>query len=446
MVAYLHLIFFMVLAVLLPFIPVEYLLRFLLVIIIVLMMMRDRRSEITRSILGISSALFILGIIDLFMVSLGYKFPLYIISASICITCAGSVAASLIKLSWKSQEIEDKTISAVSSIAFIVVGAVLACIIAYWTVEILDLHVTLNQLFFLTLLGSVTGALLESIPSKTDKNFILILGTSMVMWLFASFGYYVNFSHLTTAFVFSLVLAYLAYRLDIADVSAMHASTLLGVLIIVFTNINWYLVLITFFLLGGGFTRYRYAYKLRKGIAQSKHGVRSYINVFSNSTAALILAVLYGVYHGLYPQFGIMLMFGYLGSVATATGDTLASEIGVTNKGKPIMITTLKPVEPGTDGAVSLLGEVVCILGSLIIGLLALVLVINVEPLSPFTYIIWVFIIVLGGFAGTNFDSLLGATLQQRGYLSNSGVNFVSTFFGAFISGTAYFLLSGHVV
>ncbi len=141
-----------------------------------------------------------------------------------------------------------------------------------------------------------------------------------------------------------------------------------------------------------------------------------------------------------------MLMFGYLGSVATATGDTLASEIGVTNKGKPIMITTLKPVEPGTDGAVSLLGEMVCILGSLIIGILALVLVIDVEPLSPFTYIIWVFIIVLGGFAGTNFDSLLGATLQQRGYLSNSGVNFVSTFFGAFISGTAYFLLSGHVV
>jgi hypothetical protein len=142
----------MVLAVLLPFIPVEYLLRFLLVIIIVLMMMRDRRSEITRSILGISSALFILGIIDLFMVSLGYKFPLYIISASICITCAGSVAASLIKLSWKSQEIEDKTISAVSSIAFIVIGAVLACIIAYWTVEILDLHVTLSQKISMKLL------------------------------------------------------------------------------------------------------------------------------------------------------------------------------------------------------------------------------------------------------------------------------------------------------
>ncbi|MCD4846502.1 MAG: DUF92 domain-containing protein [Methanosarcinales archaeon] len=446
MVAYLHLIFFLILAVLLPFIPIEHLLRFLLVITLILIMIRDRKSEITRAILGISSALFILGIIDILMVSSGYKFPLYIISASICITCAGSAVASLIKSSWKSREIEDKSIAAVSSIGFIVIGAVLACIISYWTVGILDLHVTLSQLFFLTLLGSVTGALLESIPSKTDKNFILILGTSMVMWLFASFGYYVNFDHLTTAFVFSLVLAYLAYRLDIADVSAMHAATLLGVLIIVFTNINWYLVLITFFLLGGGFTRYRYAYKIRKGIAQSKHGVRSYINVLSNSTAALFLAILYGVYHGLYPQFSIVLMFGYLGSVATATGDTLASEIGVTNKGKPIMITTLKPVEPGTDGAVSLLGEVVCILGSLIIGLLALVLVINMESLSLFTYIIWVLIIVLGGFAGTNFDSLLGATLQQRGYLSNSGVNFFSTFFGAFISGAAYYLLSGHVV
>jgi len=39
----------------------------------------------------------------------------------------------------------------------------------------------------------------------------------------------------------------------------------------------------------------------------------------------------------------------------------------------------------------------------------------------------------VGGFQGTNFDSLLGATLQSRGHLSNNGINLVATFFGVVV-------------
>ena len=88
--------------------------------------------------------------------------------------------------------------------------------------------------------------------------------------------------------------------------------------------------------------------------------------MFSNSTAALVLAVAYGVF----PDQSLPIIYAYMGTVATATGDTLASEIGTTAKGKPIMITTLKPSEPGSDGAVSLLGELAAIFGSAIIGVL----------------------------------------------------------------------------
>ncbi|MCJ7615786.1 MAG: DUF92 domain-containing protein, partial [Desulfobacterales bacterium] len=199
------------------------------------------------------------------------------------------------------------------------------------------------------------------------------------------------------------------------------------------------LILISFFLLGGAFTRYRYDYKLTRGVAQSKGGLRSYENVFSNSITALILAVGYGVYDG-----SNVLLFAYLGAVATATGDTLASEIGETYKGKPVMITTFEPVRPGTDGGISMLGELVCIGGSLITVILALALgVIDIAPSGMSTYIFWIFIVVLGGFVGTNFDSLLGATMQQKGWLSNSGVNLVATMGGAFISGAAYYLAMG---
>ena len=229
---------------------------------------------------------------------------------------------------------------------------------------------------------------------------------------------------MVVALAFSFFLGILAYRAKIADVSALLSAALLGVLIIVFSGLSWFLLLLTFFILGGGFTRYKYAYKESIGIAQAKEGIRSYENVFSNSTAALVLAVAYGIF----PEHSLPIIYAYMGTVATATGDTLASEIGTTAKGKPRMITTLKLSEPGADGAVSLLGELAAIFGSAVIGLLAYMLGVSDN------LVLTVLITTAGGFFGTNMDSLLGATLQKRGMLSNSGVNFVATFAGAGIS------------
>jgi uncharacterized protein (TIGR00297 family) len=100
------------------------------------------------------------------------------------------------------------------------------------------------------------------------------------------------------------------------------------------------------------------------------------------------------------------------------------------------MITTLKLSEPGVDGAVSLLGELAAIFGSAVIGILAYILGISDN------FILTVLITTAGGFFGTNMDSLLGATLQKRGVLSNSGVNFAATFAGAGISAILYFLIT----
>lgn len=441
-----YLAFIMLLTLLTPFIPLEYFTLFMLALIIY-DLQHNQKSKLASPLMGLYSSVFAMGVISILMKYTGYEFPLYIFSGSIAIACAGGTVAGFIRRKNKHNAQDIKFISATSSIALIVVGAFSASVISYWIITWMEIQVTMSQLFFLTVIGAVACALLESIPSRTDKYFTQILGTGMVMWLFASFGYYVNFTHLSAAFMFSLLLAYLAYRLDVADVSAMLAATLLGILIIVFTNFNWYLILIAFFLLGGGFTRYRYDYKVERGMAQSKGGIRSYENVLSNSLTALILAVCYGVYHNLYPQFIDVLLFAYLGAVATATGDTLASEIGQTCSERPIMITTLKSTRPGTDGAISLLGEKASFGGSLVIGLLALVLgVFNMYPSGFVDNTIWVFIVVIGGIIGTNFDSLLGATLQQRGWLSNSGVNLIATMGGAFISGAVYYLLQGHVV
>ncbi|VVB88875.1 Uncharacterised protein [uncultured archaeon] len=286
------------------------------------------------------------------------------------------------------------------------------------------------MIFFLAVIGSITGALLESITT-TEDNITIPFGSAMTMWLFYtfSFSYKVDTLYLIKVLAFAFVLGYLAYRARIADVSAMLSATLFGVVIIIASSVRAFFILLAFFFLGSLFTRYKYGYKLARGTAEKKGGIRGYKNVFSNSSAALALAIAYGIF----PAHRPLLLAAYLGSIATACGDTLASEIGETYKGEPRMITTLKKVKAGTDGAVSSLGEGAAFFGASVIALLAFLLLPQMH--NDFRLIIAV---IAGGFIGTNIDSVLGATLQQKGYLSNNGVNLFATVSGAVVSGILY--------
>jgi len=205
------------------------------------------------------------------------------------------------------------------------------------------------------------------------------------------------------------------------------SETIVCLLVILFAGLSWFILLLAFYLLGGVFTRYGYSQKDKLGIAQSHCGRRGYKNVYSNSLAPLALAILYGVYGN------EVFMFAFIASVATANGDTLASEIGETSRSRPRMITNLKETEPGVDGGVTPLGEMASLAGSLIIGLLATGM--GMVGVSG------IIVAVLGGFLGTNFDSLLGATLQSRGILSNNGVNLAATVFGALVGRGLWFML-----
>ena len=240
----------------------------------------------------------------------------------------------------------------------------------------------------------------------------------MTMWLIRELNYQADLLLVVMAVIVGFAFGFFAFRAKTADLSGLFSATLVGIILLVFAaphGAQWFLIMLSFFILGSLATKYKFEYKKRIGVEQGRGGARGYRNVFSNGIVAAAAAVLFGVFQQ--PVFIVM----YVGSVATATADTLASEIGVTG-GIPYMITTLKKVPVGTNGGVTVRGEAVAFLGGLIISLVALVL--NVITLQM------VVICTFAGFIGTNIDSLVGATLENRGFFGNAGTNLLATIGG----------------
>ena len=108
-----------------------------------------------------------------------------------------------------------------------------------------------------------------------------------------------------------------------------------------------------------------------------------------------------------------------LAALAEAAADTVSSEVGQVLGGRPRMITTLRTVEPGADGAVSLKGTLAGVAAA------AIVAGAGAWALQGGREMFW--IAAASGVFGLFCDSLLGATLERRGWLNNDAVNFLST-------------------
>ncbi len=113
------------------------------------------------------------------------------------------------------------------------------------------------------------------------------------------------------------------------------------------------------------------------------------------------------------------LLVAGLAALAEAAADTVSSEIGQVWGGRPRMVTTLRTVDPGVDGAVSAAGTLA---GALAATIVASVGTMALSGGRTMFAVSWA-----GAVFGLFFDSLLGATLELRGWLNNDAVNFLST-------------------
>ncbi|MFB3813894.1 MAG: TIGR00297 family protein [Terriglobales bacterium] len=215
------------------------------------------------------------------------------------------------------------------------------------------------------------------------------------------------------AAIITAAFALLACRMQSVAFSGAIAGSVVSFLLFVCAGPGGFAVLAAVFALTAASTRLRYEHKRQLGFAEGRRG-RNARQVLANLAVGTILAV-FSLYAWREP-----LLLAALASLAEAAADTVSSEVGKALAPRAYMITTFERAPIGTDGAISLIGTLAGAAAAVLVALVG-----AWSRLAPSPQ--WIAAAAGAGILGSFVDSFLGATLQQRGWVSNSAVNLVST-------------------
>jgi len=173
-----------------------------------------------------------------------------------------------------------------------------------------------------------------------------------------------------------------------------------------------FVALATLFLMTWVSTRLGYRRKLALGLAERREG-RNAWQILANLAVAALGSIVFS------STGNRVWLVAAVAALTEAATDTVASEIGQYRGSETRLITTGERVPAGTDGGITIPGTIAGLAAGLVIAVVATA----GGMLLPSQ--LW--IAVTAGFAGMLIDSLLGATLQRRGWIDNQTVNLLAT-------------------
>ena len=204
------------------------------------------------------------------------------------------------------------------------------------------------------------------------------------------------------ALVVTACFALLAYALGMVSRGGALGGFVVGAVIYTCLGPQGFAILALFVVGGSLLTRFGYGRKRRSGTAEAGEGRRGAKNALANCSVAVVCALLNALTS--LDAFAV----AFVASLGAAFADTAESEVGQLYGRAPRLITTLRRVPPGTDGAISLPGTLAGLVAAALTATLGFALGLVASPGL-------ILLVALAAFLGTVVDSLVGALAPRVG-------------------------------
>lgn len=218
----------------------------------------------------------------------------------------------------------------------------------------------------------------------------------------AYWQFLLNEMQIALGFILGVLIALAARQMGSLSNSGAIAASLSGGIIFGFGGLPWALLLLAFFVSSSALSRAFSTGKHDLHEKFSKGSRRDWAQVMANGGLGTMLVLVQALQPG-----NTWPWIAYIGAMAAVNADTWATELGVLSRSLPHLITTGKPAEPGTSGAVSWMGIAASLAGAAFVGVFAAIF-------SPHGVSLPLLLVAaLSGVSGSLLDSFLGATLQS---------------------------------
>ncbi len=224
------------------------------------------------------------------------------------------------------------------------------------------------------------------------------------------------YSDFVIGFFVNFILIYLFCRVPLMTKGGWICAGVLGS--ILWGCLSWqgWMSVVFYLLFGSLVTKIGYKFKKEQGIAEKRGGRRGPENVWGSAATGLVLAMM----TKFNPANEVFFKVGFAASFSAKLADTFGSEIGKRFGKDTYLITSLKKVERGTEGGISLEGTLASIFGSIFMAFIML----RLSIISTKYHFI---VVLVSGFFATLSESIIGAKFQNKYKLSNELVNAIQT-------------------
>jgi uncharacterized protein (TIGR00297 family) len=311
----------------------------------------------------------------------------------------------------------EKTIAGL--LAFVICGSIAGAALAVWTARNVVLQPSIALLVIATIAAAIASAFVETIPVRLDDNISVPVTAGFVLWAVSAFDPAIWGTNalpvllaLKYAVPLNAVVATLGYVAGTVSISGVIAG--IGTAVYACAGPGAWVLLLASFAAAAITSRVGQRRKLHLGIAEERGGRRGASNALANTGLAAVAAVLAAI-----SPHGDAAMAALAAALIAGSSDTVASEIGKAFGRRTFLIVGLRPVPPGTSGALSLEGTAAGVAAAFGLAFIARAAgVITPAMVVP---------VAFGAIVASFIESALGATLEAPRVLNNDLLNFVNT-------------------